>query len=144
MDQPEANPHFNPQKSPETLPTPAVPSEGTPQAAPERPSRGAEQLPNPNQAIGGQGAQLPPVQLPVVPDEPPVPASASLTSTTTVDTPLIADDVDVIEMEWVNKAKQVIKAHKDDPHAQEEAVEQLQIDYLKKRYGKEIQKRRGE
>lgn len=54
--------------------------------------------------------------------------------------PAIADDVDVIEKEWVDKAKEVIREHQDDPWTEEEAVEDLQIDYLKKRYGKDLDK----
>lgn len=54
------------------------------------------------------------------------------------DMPKAAEDVDVIEMEWVNKAKDIINKTKDDPHAQEAEVEKLQKEYLKKRYGKEI------
>jgi hypothetical protein len=54
--------------------------------------------------------------------------------------PAMADDVDVIEKEWVDRAEQVVAATADDPHAEEEAVEDLQIDYLKKRYGKTVKK----
>lgn len=54
------------------------------------------------------------------------------------DTPDIANDVDVIEKAWVDKAKQIIKETKDDPNAQEEAFEKLQIEYHKKRYGRDI------
>lgn len=56
--------------------------------------------------------------------------------------PAIADDVDVIEKAWVNKAKQIIKDTRDDPRAQEEQFEQLQIDYLKKRYGRDVKAKR--
>lgn len=53
-------------------------------------------------------------------------------------TGLIADDVDVIEKEWVKKAEQIIHQTKDDPHAQEEEVSKLQKSYLKSRYNKEL------
>lgn len=52
--------------------------------------------------------------------------------------PDVAEDVDVIEKAWVDKAKQVIKDTKDDPHAQEQEFEKLQIEYHKKRYGRDI------
>lgn len=55
-------------------------------------------------------------------------------------TPATADDVDVIEKEWVEAAEKVVHEHSDDPHAEEEAFEDLQVDYLKKRYGKDIKK----
>jgi hypothetical protein len=47
----------------------------------------------------------------------------------------VAGDVDVIEPEWVNKAEQVVAQHQGDPYGEEEAIEDLQRDYLQKRYG---------
>ncbi len=73
-----------------------------------------------------------PVAIPVVQD------TTSLTSQTTVDSPAIADDVEVIEKEWVDKAKKIVLATRDDPHKQEKEVNKLQADYLMKRYGKQI------
>lgn len=49
--------------------------------------------------------------------------------------PAAAGEVDVIEPEWVDKAEQAIAAHQNDPYGEEAAVEQLQEDYLQKRYG---------
>lgn len=54
--------------------------------------------------------------------------------------PSLAGDVDVIEKEWVDKAEQIIQKFGTDPFHQEEAIEDLQIDYLKKRYGKNVKK----
>jgi len=56
----------------------------------------------------------------------------------TSQTPPMAGDVDVIEPEWVEKAEEVVRAHHDDPYAEEEAIEDLQEDYLRKRYGIEV------
>lgn len=53
-------------------------------------------------------------------------------------TPQLAADVDVIEPEWVKKAEEVVAKHRDDPRAEEAAVEALQIDYLKKRYNLDV------
>lgn len=50
--------------------------------------------------------------------------------------PSVASDDDLIEKEWVEKAKQVVAKTRNDPHAQDVAVGKLQADYLKKRYGK--------
>lgn len=52
--------------------------------------------------------------------------------------PAIADDVDVMEKEWVDRAKKIVSETKDKPHQQEKAVSRLQADYLLKRYGKQI------
>lgn len=54
------------------------------------------------------------------------------------DTPLTANDDDLIEKEWVDKAKKVVAETKDDPYAREKEVSKLQADYLRKRYGKEL------
>ena len=59
---------------------------------------------------------------------------------TTASTPSTAADQDVIEPEWVNQAEATIIRTAGDPHAEEEAVEELQIDYLDKRYGHKVQK----
>ncbi len=63
-----------------------------------------------------------------------MPATAALSS----DDDLIAEDTDVIEKEWVQKAKKIVQTTKDDPHAQEQEVSKLQAEYLKKRYGKDL------
>jgi hypothetical protein len=52
-----------------------------------------------------------------------------------VPTPTVAGDVDVIEPEWVDRAEKVVEAHRGDPYAEEEAIEDLQQEYLKTRYG---------
>jgi hypothetical protein len=57
---------------------------------------------------------------------------------TTSDMPIIAKDDDLIEKEWVNKAKRIVNDTRDDPHKRDEEVNKLQVDYLKKRYGKEL------
>lgn len=68
------------------------------------------------------------------------PVAIPTTDTPTVVTgsPVVAADEDVIEKEWVDKAKQILLETKDDPHGRTEKVNQLQKDYLKKRYGKEL------
>lgn len=52
--------------------------------------------------------------------------------------PLVAADEDLIEKEWVDKAKKVILETKDDPYLREREVKKIQIDYVRKRYGREI------
>ncbi len=54
------------------------------------------------------------------------------------DLPLVANDDDLIEKEWVDKAKKIIIQTKDDPYRREQEVGKLQADYLRKRYGKEL------
>ena len=52
--------------------------------------------------------------------------------------PMVAADEDLIEKQWVDKAKKIVAETHNDPHQREEAVNQLQRDYLKKRYGREL------
>jgi hypothetical protein len=52
--------------------------------------------------------------------------------------PALAGDVDVIEPEWVEKAEDVVRQTQGDPYNEEEAIEDLQQDYLLKRYGHEV------
>ena len=55
------------------------------------------------------------------------------------DLPETASDDDLIENVWVDKAKQILARTKDDPYAREQEMSRLQIEYLKKRYGKELE-----
>jgi len=66
------------------------------------------------------------------------PSAGTTTPTTDPATPLVADDVDVIEKEWVDKAKKIVGSTREDPHSQEQQVSKLQADYLMKRYNKQI------
>lgn len=52
--------------------------------------------------------------------------------------PTIAADDDVIEREWVDKAKQVVNNTSGDPRLQKRNVSLLQADYISKRYGKAL------
>ena len=54
------------------------------------------------------------------------------------DSPSIADDVDLIEKEWVNKARQIVERSKADPYVQNKELNIFKADYMKKRYGKDI------
>lgn len=78
--------------------------------------------------------------LPTVTAPLPVPAATSDDSDNNIaaSTPIAAADDDVIEKEWVNKAKKVVSETKGDPYRQEREVSKLQADYMQKRYGKQV------
>jgi hypothetical protein len=61
-----------------------------------------------------------------------------ITTAIGVASPIIANDDDLIEKEWVDKAKKIVADTQNDPYQREAAVNQLQRDYLKKRYGREL------
>lgn len=52
--------------------------------------------------------------------------------------PAVAADDDLIEKEWVDKAKKIIADTRDDPFRREREISKLQIEYIRKRYGREI------
>ncbi|HEX7484340.1 MAG TPA: hypothetical protein VF281_04275 [Candidatus Saccharimonadales bacterium] len=80
--------------------------------------------------------------MPVLPTIQVVPAPTVVSDNAPVppvdDTPIAANDDDLIEKEWVDKAKKIIMQTKDDPYRREQEVGKLQADYLRKRYGKEL------
>lgn len=52
--------------------------------------------------------------------------------------PVVADDNDLIEKEWVDKAKQIVDQTKDDPHKQSKEINKFKAGYMKKRYNKDL------
>ncbi len=129
------SPHGLPEMGPVLPRTPEVPlSHGPEQStSAERPAPQEQQS---GAAIGDTPPPLPAVPLPSA-----VPAASPSQSTHAVQdatNPAVAADEDLIEKEWVEKAKKVISETKNDPFAQEQAVSRLQADYLNKRYGKVI------
>lgn len=65
-------------------------------------------------------------------------SSAAPSPITNVPVPDEAADSDLIEKEWVERAKQIVEHTRDDPHEQQRAISQMRADYLKKRYNKDI------
>ncbi len=106
--------------------------ETVPSSSPERVAQrsAVELAPQPRQ----------PMQMPVMPQVtvPPAPVVNPASDDTTVLNPSAATDDDVIEKEWVDRAKQVILQTKDNPYAREKAIGELQRDYLAKRYGRQV------
>jgi hypothetical protein len=107
-----------------TLPTP----EGGIESGAERVEQTAEARAKASDAAA-TGAPV----VPVIPDP-----SVATTPVVSDDSPVVAADDDVIEKEWVDKAKKIIIETKDDPHTRSTRVNNLQKDYLQKRYGKVI------
>jgi len=59
-------------------------------------------------------------------------------STVQVDIPEIADDIDLIEKEWVLKAKAIVENTTGDPYVQNKQINKMKVEYIKKRYNKDI------
>lgn len=102
--------------------------------APELPARHeTKELP-----LSSTPTPPPTTSSPTLPAPQPVIHSVPQTSLPQSDSPLVAADEDLIEREWVEKAKHIVTETRSDPYQQEKRVSQLQADYIKKRYGKEI------
>lgn len=131
----------SPHGSPET--GPSVPH------VPEAPRRAIEHVPEPDhnrerpapseQRTGAGAGDNTPPPMPVIqlPTQAPTKDDDVHTAPPT-SSPAVAADEDLIEKEWVEKAKKIISDTKHDPYSQEQAVRRLQADYLSKRYGKVI------
>lgn len=80
-----------------------------------------------------------PLPLPATPGSatPPSQQPSQLTTTPAL-TFQVADDKDVIEPEWVNKAKSIVDQTSDDPYKQSEELTVFKADYMQKRYNKTI------
>ena len=53
-------------------------------------------------------------------------------------TPASASDSNVIEKEWITKAKSIVSKTADDPYQQQHQVSKLMAEYILKRYGRKI------
>lgn len=54
------------------------------------------------------------------------------------DSALMADDSDLIEKEWVVRAKSLVNQTKDNPYIQNKEINKVKAEYIKKRYNKDI------
>ncbi len=58
--------------------------------------------------------------------------------TTSHSAPAIADDNDLIEKEWVQKAKAIVEKTKENPYQQNKDMSHYRADYIKKRFNKDV------
>jgi hypothetical protein len=58
--------------------------------------------------------------------------------TSQLDNPQIAEDGDLIEKEWVEKAKKIIEDNREDPYKQSKEMNIFKSDYMKKRYNRTV------
>lgn len=125
----------------------------TPERAPVDPAQYSEYLPQlnslekgPEQAAEREQNMKSVDQAPAMPAPPPVIPVPPPTQVVAMpapppkadDNPPVAADDDLIEKEWVDKAKKIIAETRDDPYRREREVSKLQADYIRKRYGREI------
>jgi hypothetical protein len=66
-------------------------------------------------------------------------ATAALAASVSASTQgLAAEDADLIEKTWVEKAKQIVAETRGDPYTQNKEINKVKADYIKKRYNKDI------
>ena len=114
-----------PQPTPEQSANPLNPTEVSAGKAIEQ---GISSAPMPPPSTGA-AQQVPPAPAAPVPQAPGIAPSTM---------PQIADDTDLIEKEWVEKAKQIVAQTAHDPYLQNREINRVKADYLKKRYNKDV------
>lgn len=58
--------------------------------------------------------------------------------TTSIPIPSEAEDSDLIEKEWVERAKEIVEHTRDNPYEQQKALSLMKADYMKKRYNRDV------
>lgn len=84
-----------------------------------------------------------PVQDPISTAQTAVPIQTNTPPTASVPTSKVdvlerAEDSDLIEKEWVAKAKQIVERTKDDPYVQNKEISKVKAEYIKRRYNKDL------
>ena len=102
----------------------------------EQLSQGFEVAQDNRPEVGAVQAEVAQIAMPALPT--PVVTTDDSGASTDDASLLIADDVDLIEKEWVDKAKKILAETKDDPHRREREISKLQVEYIRKRYGRVI------
>jgi hypothetical protein len=74
------------------------------------------------------------IPLPVLPTL----SQSDVSTTTNSATPAVADDGDLIEKEWVDRAKKIVETNRSDPYKQSEELTVVKADYMQKRYNKAV------
>ena len=118
----------NPDQQPVLQQGSEVNPEFLPKVAQDNPNPGAQaQAASQAQMAAGAAAT------PVAPQQTTAAPAHALTN------PDLAEDVDLIEKEWVEKAKAIVSHTKEDPRRQNTELNRMKADYIKKRYNKDIQ-----
>jgi hypothetical protein len=100
-----------------------------------------------NHNIELPAAPAPTIPVPGAPQPPPLAGAmpqspttqpGGVASTQVLDDTLAAEDSDLIEKEWVIKAKAIVEQTRYDPYRQNKEINRVKADYIKKRYNKDI------
>lgn len=141
----DPNNNQNPSQSPQSpipdgayIPPPPPPDQANLAPAGQPPVPGLSPIP---------ATQQPSIPLPQQPGQPgqpvaqPQPQAVPLPDVPTTTNNGLAgmiDDGDLIEKEWVHKAKSIVDRNRDDPFRQSEELTEVKAEYMKQRYDKDI------
>lgn len=119
----------------ETLPEPleASPEKGKAEIRGESDLRVPELSP-----VGPTASATAPVMLPGSSAVDDAVASATASITMPSDDDLAAEDVDLIEHEWVARAKKIVAQTTGNPYSQTNELNKVRAEYIKKRYNRTI------
>ncbi len=67
-----------------------------------------------------------------------IPGLAATDPAATVADDALADDGDLIEKEWIQKAKSIVERTRNDPYHQNLEINKVKKDYIQKRYNKNV------
>lgn len=116
---PIAAEHLASQPSPPAMPAPMADQPAAPSAG----------IPMPDRSATSSATPL------VTPPAAPNPGATQIPVS---DASLAADDSDLIEKEWVHKAKYIVESTKNDPHLLNQELNKMKADYIQKRYNKQL------
>jgi hypothetical protein len=111
-----------------------APKNGSEKQSERGPAATAEQA----SVVQPQGMPMPSIPMPATAPSQQSGQQGAVSNTTNSSASLVADDNDLIEKEWVSKAKQIVERTRDDPYRQSEQLTGVKVDYMQKRYGKTI------
>jgi hypothetical protein len=125
------------ESQPKVLPTEQLPKTEQQPSSSEQAPAAAEQPQGTSttpvqQSVQVQPAAQPTVTLQTPPDDPVADVIQQKTAN------LTADDVELIEKEWVDVVDDTIEKTKDDPEIEERAQQELNKAYLKKRFNLDV------
>ncbi|HZP55689.1 MAG TPA: hypothetical protein VFB03_02885 [Candidatus Saccharimonadales bacterium] len=126
---------------------PPEPAQSPEQVAEQAPGQAVEQQ-RPAAAEAGAGKRVPQpgsttditqlMQQQAAPTALPADQTAPAGPVSSVTADLTAADADLIEKEWIERAKSIVAKTRDDPHLQKSEMSKAKADYIQKRYKKII------
>lgn len=129
---------MNPSNESINLPSPVAEQVPGKIGAPEANTGRAEQAPAATERAPQSAQAAPPLVLPLASPASPQPLQNDVSITSSSVVTNVQDDGDLIEKEWVTKAKQIVEANREDPYKQSEELTVFRADYMQKRYNKSI------